>query len=77
MNSAVSSATKVSPIQIIQGFNSNYNELGHLAELNPKDWKALRYEYRDMAKEAIAFAEVTAKDRYDRKHKPIRFKPGD
>ena len=64
-------------MEILQGFKSNHNELDHCVELAPKDYKALRLQYREMVKEAIAFADVISKDRYDSKHKPIKFKLGD
>ena len=77
INNSPNAATGLAPMEIVRGFKSNHDTLNFLNELPPKDFADLRQQYRKMADEAMAFANVTAKDRYDSKHKPIRFKAGD
>lgn len=76
MNSSINASTQTSPMQQIQGFNPR-DPLSALADLPPKNFEALRQEYRDMAQEALAFANINMKYRYDQKHKPLSFKIGD
>lgn len=48
-----------------------------LADMPEKDYQSLRQHYRDMATEALAFAAVNMKLRYDKNHKPQEFEVGD
>lgn len=76
MNNSCNASTNIEPNVVIQGFRSNLDALDPLVELPPKDYVALRMVARDQAADAIAWAAASMKDRYDTKHRPVRFQAG-
>ncbi|SMY25221.1 unnamed protein product [Zymoseptoria tritici ST99CH_1A5] len=59
------------------GFNLNTDALIGLREMPTADYSVLRQHYRDAADEALAFAAVDMKHRYDKKHRRLTFDVGD
>ena len=76
MNNSRNTSTGLSPNEITVGFRVS-NPLGLLSEMPPADYAAMRGIKRDEAEESIAFANATAKARYDKKHKPLTFEVDD
>lgn len=69
-------STGASPNQPLYGANTNTEVITALRE-EVGDYRLLRQEMRDAAQEAVDFATLSWKERYDKKHKPNRFKKGD
>lgn len=76
LNNSRNTSTNVEPNMIVQGFKSNLDALNPLVELPIEDYVAMRQVAWDQAADALAWAVAAMKDRYDSKHKPVRFKPG-
>ena len=74
-NNSISAATQHSPNEVIYGFSLN----------QPSDLAAMEYDRRTLpqhlvrvsANDAIAFAQMSAKFHYDRRHQPQFFREGD
>ncbi|EGP90575.1 uncharacterized protein MYCGRDRAFT_90682 [Zymoseptoria tritici IPO323] len=77
IGSSKNASTGVLPDQMLFGFNLNTDAFIGLRELPPADYTKLRQQYRDAADEALAFAAVDMKYRYDKTHKRISFDAGD
>lgn len=76
MNNSVNVSSGLSPNEVTIGFRVA-NPLGLLTEMPPADYAKLRGIKRDEAEESIAFANASAKARYDSKHKPLSFEVND
>lgn len=77
LNSSKNATTGVSPDQYLFGFDLNTDALIGLRQLPDEDFRALRLQYREQADEALDFANVRMKDRYDDKHERKTFDVGD
>lgn len=76
LNNSRNASTGASPNQLLYGTNTNTDVLTALKD-EVADYRLLRQEMRDAAQEAVDFATFGWKERYDRRHKPLRFKRGD
>ena len=75
-NNSRSSATGFAPNELSYGFKVR-DTTSMLSDLPAEDWDRLRLIMREEAENALGFAAVTAKIRYDKKHKPVDLKVGD
>lgn len=76
LNNSSSAATGIAPNKITGGFRVA-NSLGHLFDSPLKDYAQLRDIKHNEADEAIAFANASAKARYNGKHKPLELATGE
>jgi hypothetical protein len=79
LNTSKNHSIGCTPYEYLMGFNPHqgFDLLFAQQTLSPEDYKTLRLHYREEAEEALAFAKITQKDYYDRRHQPIELKPGD
>ena len=78
LNNALSKPIKVSSNKLVLGFKPK-DVLTVLSPTAPMDKDALqtaRELHAAKAKHAVDFANVYAKDRYDRQHRQVAFEPG-
>ena len=73
LNNSANASTGVAPNEICYGFRVN-DPLAMLEDLPPQDYSKLRQVKRESAEEAIAFANVMHKRRYDGMHTDISAK---
>ena len=77
LNNSRNQTIGFSPNELLIGFKTNLDSLNALEDLLPADFATLRGHFRSEAQDAIAWANACMKARYDSKHKPVSFKPGD
>ena len=77
MNNSRNATTGFAPNEVLTGFCSNLDSLYALTDLPPQNLADLRMQIRQEVKDSVALANVAMKERYDAKHKPISFCPGD
>ena len=75
LNNTKNQSTRVSPNEILYGFNVR-DSLGLLSELPPEDFSRLRQLKREQAEDSLAFANIMAKAYYDKSHKPLKLSKG-
>lgn len=76
LNNLINFFTGFASNELAYGFRVNDN-VNLLEDLPPQDFEKLRLIKREAADEAIAFANVMTKARYDGKHTPLNLKEGD
>ena len=77
LNNSRNATTGYAPNQILTGFKSNLDGLHALSDLPPADFQKMRGVIRKEVEDAVAWANVAMKARYDAGHKQINFKVGD
>ena len=75
LNNSRNRLIDTSPNEILYGFKVR-DTLGLLTDLPAEDFSRLRLEKREQAEDSMAFANATAKARYDRRHKPVNLAVG-
>ena len=74
-NNSANASTGMAPNELSYGFRVN-DTLGQLEDLPAEDYDRLRQVKRESAEEAMAFANVMHKVRYDASHTSVEFKVG-
>lgn len=69
-------STGFAPNELAYGFKVN-DTVGMLSDLPPEDWDRMRLIKREEAEQAMSFASILTKLRYDKKHKAVDLKVGD
>lgn len=77
LNNSRNATTGYSPNEVVMGFRTNIDSLANLQDLPSEDFARLRGVIRREVTDAVAWANVAMKARYDNKHKPLFLRPGD
>jgi hypothetical protein len=75
LNNSTNASIGMAPNEALYGFRTR-DALSLLCDLPAEDYSRMRQIRREEAEEALAFANVSAKTYYDKKHQPLQLQPG-